>query len=235
MVKSVDEDEKKLDYVFDILGQKKRNYRRNKMKELKTIEYYDNRITLSARELHEFLEIRTHFKDWFPRMCEYGFEENKDFRSILSKSTGGRPSTDYEITLDMAKEISMLQRNEKGKQARQYFIELEKKWNSPEFIMKRALEISKKQVEKLMIENQEMKPKVLFADAVETSKDSILIGQLAKIIKQNGHEIGQNRLFQWLRDNGYLMNRGNDYNLPTQKSMELGLMEIKERTYNNPD
>ena len=89
--------------------------------------------------------------------------------------------------------------------------------------------------EKLAIENESMKPKALFADVVSTREDSILIGQLAKLIKQNGRDIGQNRLFSWMRDNGYLCSKGDNYNLPTQKSMELGLMEIKERTVNNPD
>lgn len=83
---------------------------------------------------------------------------------------------------------------------------------------------------------EEMKPKALFADAVTTSKSSILIGQLAKLIKQNGYDIGQNRLFKWLREKGYLIRRkGEDYNTPTQYSMEMGLMEIKKRTINNPD
>lgn len=81
----------------------------------------------------------------------------------------------------------------------------------------------------------EMKPKALFADAVSTSNSSILIGQLAKILKQNGIDTGQNRLFAWMRANGYLGKRGDNYNKPTQKSMELGLMEVKERTVNNPD
>ncbi|MEE6636932.1 phage antirepressor [Limosilactobacillus pontis] len=81
----------------------------------------------------------------------------------------------------------------------------------------------------------EMKPKALFADAVSTSNTSILIGQLAKILKQNGVDTGQNRLFAWMRANGYLGKRGDSYNKPTQKSMELGLMEVKERTVNNPD
>ncbi|MCI8332642.1 MAG: phage antirepressor Ant [Clostridiales bacterium] len=79
------------------------------------------------------------------------------------------------------------------------------------------------------------KPKVLFAEAVSVSDDSILVGALAKIIKQNGVDIGQQRLFVWLRENGYLMKSGRDYNLPTQKSMESGLFKIKERTINNPD
>lgn len=86
------------------------------------------------------------------------------------------------------------------------------------------------------VQIQQMKPKEVFADAVATSQTSILIGELAKLLRQNGVEIGQNRLFAWLRENGYLIKRkGADYNMPTQKSMELGLFEIKERTINNPD
>ncbi|WP_289147678.1 ORF6C domain-containing protein [uncultured Megamonas sp.] len=81
---------------------------------------------VSGRDLHDFLEVKTAYKDWFPRMCEYGFTDGKDFSSILSESTGGRPRVDHAMTLDMAKEISMIQRTEKGKQARQYFIEVEK-------------------------------------------------------------------------------------------------------------
>lgn len=80
------------------------------------------------------------------------------------------------------------------------------------------------------------KPKVLFADSVETAQNSCLVGELAKIISQNGVDIGQNRLFQWLRDNGYLIKRaGSSFNNPTQYSMELGLMEVKKRVINNPD
>lgn len=203
--------------------------------ELLKVNYDNNRITLSARELHEFLEIKTHFKDWFPRMCEYGFEEEKDFRPILSKSTGGRPSTDYEITLDMAKEIAMIQRNEKGKQARQYFIEVEKQWNSPERVIARGYIEAKKQLDDLNRQVIEMKPKAIFADAVSTSEQSILVGQLAKLIKQNGYDIGQNRLFDWMREHDYLIKSGQRRNQPTQKAMDLGLFEVKERAINNPD
>ena len=90
--------------------------------------------------------------------------------------------------------------------------------------------------QKLVAENQAMKPKALFADAVKSSKTSILVGELAKLIKQNGVEIGEKRLFTWLRDNGYLMSRKcSDWNMPTQKSMELGLFEINERNAFNPD
>ncbi|HEK9109804.1 TPA: antA/AntB antirepressor family protein, partial [Streptococcus equi subsp. equi] len=87
---------------------------------------------VSGRDLHKVLEIKTAYKDWFPRMAEYGFEEGQDFSSFLSKSTGGRPSQDHVLKLDMAKEIAMLQRNEKSKEVRKYFIQVEKDFNSPE-------------------------------------------------------------------------------------------------------
>lgn len=209
------------------------------MNNLINVNYDNDRITLSARELHEFLEVGSNYTTWFNRMCEYGFKENVDFQirfpKMESEGRGGQNKIDHEITLDMAKEIAMIQRNEKGKQARQYFIEVEKQWNSPEYIMNRALEYSRKQVEQLKIENQEMKPKALFADAVSTSEQSILVGQLAKLIKQNGYDIGQNRLFQWMRDNDYLIKGGQRKNQPTQKAMDLGLFEVKERAIDNPD
>ena len=190
------------------------------------------RITVSARDLHEALEVKTQFKDWFPRMCEYGFEDGKDFCSFLSESTGGRPSQDAQITVDMAKEIAMLQRTEKGKEVRKYFIQVEKEWNSPEKVMARALTIANKTIETLKIENSEMKPKALFADAVASSKTSILIGQLAKILTQNGYQIGQNRLFEKLRSEGFLSSRkGADWNMPQQRYVEQGIFEIKESTH----
>ena len=216
------------------------------MNELLKVNYDNDRITLSARELHEFLEIKTKYKDWFPRMCTYGFDENVDYRAMAQKraTAQGNETTyvDHEITLDMAKEIAMIQRSEKGKEVRQYFLELERRWNSPEAVMNRALEHSRKQVKALMEEkqglieeNKELKPKALFADAVSASNESILIGQLAKLIRQNGYEIGQNRLFEWMRENEYLIKKGERYNQPTQKSMDLGLFEVKERTITNPD
>lgn len=137
----------------------------------------------------------------------------------------------------------MIQRNGKGKQAREYFIKCEEAWNSPQMILARANQIQSRMLEnykeKVIVLEQKIeedKPKVLFANAVETSETSILIGELAKIITQNGYKIGQNSLFAWLRNNGYLIKRrGSDWNMPTQRAMELGLFEIRERTVNNPD
>ena len=194
--------------------------------------------TVLGRDLHEFLGVTTRYNDWFPRMVEYGFTEGKDFYSFLSKTseTGGRPSTDHLLTIDMAKELAMIQRTERGKQARQYFIQVEKDYNSPEKIMARALRIAEKELSTLKLDVERMKPKEIFADSVASSHTSILIGELAKILKANGHETGQKRLFETLRQDGFLIKRkGSDFNMPTQKSMELGLMEIKETTINNAD
>ena len=202
--------------------------RKENMNELLKIDTSDaERITVSARDLHKALEVSTDFNHWFTRMCEYGFEAQKDFTTFLSESTGGRPSQDAQITVDMAKEIAMLQRTEKSKEVRKYFIQVEKEWNSPERVMARALTIANKTIETLKIENSEMKPKALFADAVAQSDTSILVYDLAKLICQNGIKIGGNRLWTWLRENGFIFKHSCE---PTQKSMEMKLFEVIERT-----
>lgn len=191
---------------------------------------------VSGRNLHEALGVKTPYDKWFPRMVEYGFTENQDFSTFLSESTGGRPATDHVIKLDMAKEIAMIQRTEKGKEVRQYFIQVEKDFNSPEKILARAVLIAEKKVMSLEAKIEEQKPKVLFADAVSASHTSILVGDLAKLLRQNGVDIGQNRLFEWLRKNGFLIGRkGDSWNSPTQYSMDLELFEVKERTHQEPD
>lgn len=190
---------------------------------------------VSGRELHKILEVATAYKDWFPRMCEYGFVEGQDFSSFLSESTGGRPAVDHIIKMDMAKEICMLQRTERGKLARQYFIQIEKEYNNPEKIMARALRIAEQELSILKIKAEEMKPKALFADAVSASHTSILVGDLAKLLRQNGVDIGANRLFEKLREKGFLMKSGSSKNMPTQASMDRGLFEIKEGSYINSD
>lgn len=195
---------------------------------------------VSGRELHEFLEIKTQYSKWFERMTEYGFTEDIDYTAISQKrltAQGNRTEyIDHAINLDMAKEISMIQRNNRGKQARQYFLQVERAWNSPEMVMARGMAQAQKMLDNKDKLIAELKPKALFAEAVETSKTTILVGELAKILKQNGVEMGQTRLFAWLRDNGYLIKRkGSDWNMPTQRSMELGLFEIKETVINKPD
>ena len=210
------------------------------MNELINVSLNDNQEpVVSGRQLHEVLEVKTEYKKWFSRMTEYGFNENEDFLKVTQKcltSSTGQNTTDHVIKLDMAKEIAMIQRTERGKQVRQYFIQVEKDFNSPEKIMARALLMADQKVHKLEAQIEADRPKVLFADAVSASKSSCLIGELAKILKQNGIDIGQNKLFQWLRSNGYLISRrGESWNQPTQKSMQLGLFELKKTNINHGD
>lgn len=200
--------------------------------------------TVSARELHKQLHIGTRFNDWFPRMCEYGFEEGKEYYSKMSKTSesGGRPSVDYDISVDMAKQICMIQRTPEGKAVRQYLINLEKAWNTPEQVMARALKLADQTIDKLKADNtalseanKRMRPKEIFADAVSSSHTSILIGDLAKLICQNRYQIGQKRLFEWMRNKGYLIKFGASKNMPVQRYVEQGLFEIKESNVQNPD
>lgn len=209
------------------------------------VNYDGEQPTVSARELHAGLEIGTDFRKWFPRMAEYGFTENVDWKRVYQKCPtlgGNQNMVDYQISVDMAKQICMIQRSEKGRLYRQYFIDLEKAWNTPEQIFARALKMADREIEKLkssnailLEDNERMKPKEIFADAVSTSHTSILVGDLAKLICQNGVKIGQVRLFDWMRKNGYLIKSGSSYNMPVQRYVEQGLFEVKESNIQNPD
>lgn len=211
---------------------------------------YDNpeRPTVSGRVLHEFLGVDSNYTTWFKRMVEYGFTEHIDFETCFpnlesENQHGGQNKINHQLTIPMAKELCMIQRNERGKQARQYFLKVEEQWNSPEAVMRRAVLIAQRKNDQLKAENkllaadnERMKPKEIFADAVSASQNSILVGEMAKLLRQNGVEIGQNRFFEWLRQNGYLINRrGTDRNMPTQKAMEMGLFEIKETSITHSD
>ena len=114
---------------------------------------------------------------------------------------------------------------------------IEEVLTDPDTIIHLATTLKEEQARRkaLEAENQVMQPKALFADAVATSHTSILVGELAKLLKQNGVEIGQNRLFKWLRENGYLMKTGSSYNMPTQRSMEQELFEVKETSITHSD
>lgn len=171
------------------------------MNDLITINYDTENPTVSARELHEGLEIKTAFKDWFPRMAEYGFEIGKDFNPLKNEQVrieGSREVTrellDYQISVDMAKQICMIQRSEKGRQYRQYFLELEKAWNTPEQIMARALRFAQQSMDNLkehcqflgaqVVEQQkvieELQPKASYYDMILQCKDLIATTVIAK-------------------------------------------------------
>lgn len=161
------------------------------MNELLKIEINDNQEqTVSGRELYAFLGIAERFSKWWDRMIGYGFTENIDFTSV-QKSTvvnngAEKPITDYIMKLDMAKELCMLARNEKGKQARHYFLEVEREWNSPEKVMARALVIANNRIETLALENTmqkqviaEFKPIKEYVDTILASEDTLSITQIA--------------------------------------------------------
>ena len=182
---------------------------------------------VSGRQLYQVLGVKTPYSMWFDRMVEYGFTENQDFllnNFVKQIGRGGHNKIDHVLKLDMAKEIAMIQRTDKGKEARQYFIQVEKDFNSPEKIMARALKIADRKIIKLEATIEEQRPKVIFANAISASHTSILVGDFAKLMRQNGLNFGQNRMFAWLRENGYLISRkGHSWNMPTQKAMDLGL------------
>ena len=169
------------------------------MTELIKIEVNENQEpVVNGRELHKALGVKTAYKDWFPRMVEYGFYEGQDFCSILSESRGGRPETNHAIKLDMAKEIAMIQRNEKGKEVRKYFIQVEKDFNSPEKIMARALKIAEGRLNVLQLENTqqkqiigELKPKADYLDTILQNKGLVTITAIAKDYGMSGEKMNE--------------------------------------------
>lgn len=200
------------------------------MNEIIKINYDSEQPTVLGRDLHKALEVKTAYKDWFPRMCDYGFEEGKDFCSFLSESTGGRPSTDHQLTIPMAKEICMLQRSEKGKMFRQYFINIEEQWNTPEAVMARALKYANENLKKLQIkvselsvDNQIMKPKADYFD--ELVERNLLTG-IIETAKQL--EIKQNKFVSFLLEHKYVYRDKKGKLMPYAKHIDGGLFELKE-------
>lgn len=202
------------------------------MNELIKVNYDNDRPTVLARDLYDFLEVKTAFKDWFPRMCEYGFSEGVDYCSFLSDRVDGlpgKPRTDAQLTIEMAKEICMLQRNEKGKQARQYFINLEKAWNTPDMIMSRALKMAEKQLSslklvnaELTVQNQIMQPK---ADYFDELVDRNLLTNFRETAKQLG--VKERDFVSFLLDKKYIY-RDKRGKLMPYADKNNGLFEIKE-------
>lgn len=208
---------------------------------------------VSARELHKFLEVETRFNDWISRMMNYGFVENVDYQVLLKNEynlSGGRPSTDYALTLDTAKEISMIQRSEKGKQARQYFIECEKRLKEvvsnqqPVLPLKNQLQLDilnsagdenqvlyalleyeKQYVKPLELENEAMKPKAEFYDIVADSKDTFTMNEVAKNVNIKG--LGRNKMFAFLRYHKILMSNNDPY----QRYVDAGYFRSIQSTW----
>lgn len=210
------------------------------MDELIRINFDSDIPTVSGRELHAALQVRTAYKDWFPRMCEYGFMEGTDFCSFLSESTGGRPAADHQLTIDMAKQLCMIQRTEIGRQFRQYFIKVEESWNSPEAVMARALQFANQQLslmkhqnaellDTVAVQNQqitEMKPKASYYDVILNCKDLVAISVIAK-----DYGWSANRMNRYLSENGVQYKQGKIW-LLYQKYAEKGYTSTK--TFSTP-
>ena len=207
------------------------------MDELIRINYDSERPTVNGRDLHEALQVKTAYKDWFPRMCEYGFVEGRDFCSFLSESSGGRPAVNHQLTIDMAKQLCMIQRTDIGRKFRQYFIQVEEAWNSPEAIMARALQFANQQLALLSqqnmaltetIQNQqitEMKPKASYYDVVLNCKDLISTSAIAKDYGKSA--IWMNR---YLHEKGVQFKQG-DIWLLYQRYAQEGYTSTKTHTY----
>ena len=207
------------------------------MNEIIKVNYDNEQLTVSGRELHEFLGVKTPYTQWFERMVEYGFNEGIDFVSFSQKSEkpiGGRPKQDHELTIPMAKELCMIQRNEKGKQARQYFLKIEELWNSPEMVMQRALKMSQTKIQQLMgdithlqEENMIMQPKADYYDCLVENEHLTNFRETAK-------ELGvqQKQLMTYLRDNKYIYKSKRGNILP-YANKNKGYFETKD--FWNPD
>lgn len=194
-----------------------------------TTQSASGEITLSGRDLHEFLEVETPFRIWFPRMIEYGFQELLDYTPYnFVHPQNKQQVVDYQITLDMAKEIAMIQRSEKGKEARQYFLKLEKLWNSPEMVIKRAMDFQQHRIFQLETQIAEDEKYTSYGKAVGDSDGAITVGAFAKILyDEHGVNIGRNKLMAWLRDNGYLIRQvGREKNFPKQHFIERGWFKL---------
>lgn len=201
------------------------------------IKVDEDTMTVSARDLHEALGVDTDFRHWFPRMCEYGFTEGTDFRTKMTESTGGRPAMDADISIDMAKEICMIQRTQKGKEIRQYFIAVQKAWNTPEAVFARALKMADKTIaelsgkmnllqtenSQLTVDKQIMQPK---ADYFDQLVDRNLLTNFTEAAKQLG--VKRKDLIAFGMERGYLYRDKKGNLLPRANRKADGLFEVKQ-------
>lgn len=207
------------------------------MDQLIPLTEQDGVQAVMGRDLHAFLGLKDRYNDWFPRMVEYGFAAGQDFTELSVKPSGaGRPRQDHIVTLDMAKEIAMIQRTEKGKQARQYFIEVEKRARAPkidgnEITRMELIQIAMNaETERLELEakNKELEPKADAYDSFLAADGTYSVGNVAKMLG-----LSQNKLFDRLRNEGVLIAKGAMRNTPYQKYMHH--FHVKAHEYERKD
>ena len=214
------------------------------MNELIDIRFNSNEDpAVSGRQLHEVLGIETRYSDWFPRMCEYGFTEGVDFNSLIFEQVQlegnrevKRSLQDHLIKIDMAKEICMIQRSDKGKQARRYFIQIEKDYNSPEKIMARALRIAEKELSTLRLDNKikdqqisELKPKADYHDLILQCPELLSVTEISK-----DYGMGARTLNKLLHELGVQYNQSGIWFLYS-KYQNKGYTQTKTHIYNQLD
>ena len=231
----------------------------NKMNDLISINYNSEQPTVLGRDLHKALEIDSNYTTWFKRMCEYGFAENVDYVTFWSDSKNGNAVTlngspqkmaalgytlDHQITIPMAKEICMLQRSDKGKEFRQYFIKIEEQWNTPEAVMSRALRFANQKLEEIKNSNiklsetiavqeqqiAELKPKASYYDVVLNCKDLVSVTEIAKDYGKSGKWLNEK-----LHELGIQFKQGGKIWLLYQKYAQRGYTSTKTQTYNGND
>lgn len=205
------------------------------MNELISVAYTNDRPTISGRELHEKLGIGTQYTKWFERMAEYGFEEGIDYGLVSQKRLTNNPKnpettfTDHQLTIDMAKQICMIQRTDEGRRYREYFLEVERKWNSPEAIMGRALRIAEAQLEAAKVKVAELAPKAAYYDRVTESAGSSGIRDTAKLF---GMKL--NEFTDYLVEKGYCYRNGKNVLMPRSDKQWAGMFEVCEYMQKTP-
>lgn len=214
------------------------------MNDLITVNYDSEQPTVLGRDLHEALGVKSKYSDWFKNMCAYGFEEEKDFTSFSKNLENGGRTIDHQLTIPMAKEICMLQRSEKGKMFRQYFISIEEQWNTPEAVMARALQFANKKLVSLTTQNKvltetvavqqqqilEMKPKASYYETVLNCKDLLSTTEIAKDYGRSARWLNE-----LLHELGVQYKQGNKIWILYQKYAEKGYTSTKTQTYNGKD
>ena len=194
------------------------------MNEIITVNF--DTQTVSARELHKIVGSTERFANWFERQLQFGFIENEDFTGCKKfNALANQELQDYEMSVDMAKHICMVQRNERAREVRQYLIDLEKAWNTPEQIFARALKLADQTIASLNSKVLELQPKADFFDCVADSKSAFSMNEVAKVLDYKG--IGRNKLFEFLREQGIL----DRYNVPYQRYVDNGWFRVIEQKY----
>lgn len=209
------------------------------MNELISVSYDNDRPTVLGRDLHDKLGIKTAYKDWFPRMCEYGFAEGVDFNPLnfeQVRSEGNREVKrviiDHQLTLDMAKQICMIQRSELGRQYREYFLEIERKWNDPVTSMARSLVYANRQLasvtgqlEAANKKIEKLEPKAAYFDTVASADGSTSFRETAKLFK-----VGEKAFTKFIEESNLCYRDSHKRLIPYAERQKSGWFEVKEIT-----